>query len=535
MSYSTSKYYYNALPIQSLVTLTVTVGGAGAAAAAILWFRRYSRRNNSIQEEQQEQQQQQQLQKEVVWAGKHLNASNNSSSKQIYLDYNGTTPIYPDVLEAMMPFLTTHFGNPSSSHFAGRIPRQAVNQARRQILYDLLLLESRNNKSNNSKSSSNSSSADKEEEEEDLSSIWFTSCGTESDNLAIQLALQSTTHLNKSHNKNDAIITTRHIITCNVEHPAIEGCLKNIEERYGGDGDRCQVTFVPVQPDGRVRATDMIAAIEEKQQQEQNQNFDEQQQHVVVLVTMMLANNESGALQPVREVAEYCRQHNILFHTDAAQAAGKVGVRLEQDLGGADLVSIVGHKLGAPKGIACLYVRPGCLNEGGRQMHQHGVLLIGGGQEFGRRGGTENVPYIVGLGYAAAKAGREWKTNARRMEALRSRLLQKLVTGLGEDRIRTNGPTDPSLRLPNTLSVGIRGALSGDLLAQVGDRVAASAGATCHSASSISAVLKSMNVPLEFARGTLRLSVGPHTTEEEIDRAAEIIIDAAKSQLEKRQ
>jgi cysteine desulfurase len=251
-----------------------------------------------------------------------------------------------------------------------------------------------------------------------------------------------------------------------------------------------------------------------------------------VLVTLMLANNESGALQPVKEVAVACRERGILMHTDAAQALGKVSCRLE-DIGHPDMVSLVGHKIGAPKGIAALYVRPNCYKEHGRSLtHNHGILLLGGNQEFGRRGGTENVAFIVGMAKAAELATANLTKNAKHMDAMRYKLLKKLESNLLEAgiKVRPNGPTNPSLRLPNTLSVGLENVHSGDLLAEIGDRVAASAGATCHSAAGVSSVLKAMNVPDTFARGTLRLSVGPRTTPEEIDQAAKLIAEAAIEQ-----
>jgi len=438
----------------------------------------------------------------LLWKEKQKNKTNSSRSNAstkngddnnecIYLDYNGTTPIYPFVIEAMMPYLKEFYGNPSSSHAYGQEPRKAVNRARRQILS--LLHESKQNFST-----------------QDEESIWFTSCGTESDNMAIQLALQSTKHLFK----NQPTATRPHIVTCNIEHPAIELPLKVLQD----EEQSCEVTFVPVQQDGRVAAKDIIAAIGPQ----------------TVLVTLMLANNETGALQPVKEVAEYCRSKGILFHTDAAQATGKVSVDLKTALGQADMVSLVGHKLGAPKGIACLYVRPGCLTEEGRKIHSHGVMLLGGGQEFARRGGTENVPYIVGFGEAAAHAAREWRSNAVHMEQLRGRLLEKLQTELANEAtvvVKVNGPESPELRLPNTLSVGIAGVHSGSLLSAISNQVAASAGATCHSAAGISSVLRAMNVPTDLARGTLRLSVGPRTTFEEVGLAASIISQEAKRQL----
>ena len=188
------------------------------------------------------------------------------------------------------------------------------------------------------------------------------------------------------------------------------------------------------------------------------------------------------------------------------------------------------------QGIAALYVRPGCLDENGRRFESNqeicnSVLLIGGGQEFGRRGGTENTPYIVGLGKAAELADANLQSNASHMEGLRKRLLENLQRLLGETSVRPNGPRDPALRLPNTLSVGLDGVLSSDLLSSVGHVVAASAGAACHSTGgSISSVLVAMKVPESFARGTLRLSVGPATTAADIDEASEIIARAARAQ-----
>jgi cysteine desulfurase len=394
----------------------------------------------------------------------------------IYLDYNGTTSIHPRVLEAMMPYLTTHFGNPSSSHHFGKQPKEAVEQARRSLLNMLGAPPST-----------------------PLSSIWFTGCGTESDNLAIQLALDSSPYEKK------------HIVTSNVEHPAIDVCLRRLV-----DDDKVQVTFVPVDNQGRVSSQDMITAIQPN----------------TVLVTLMLANNESGAIQPVAAVAKECRKRGILCHTDAAQAVGKMNVSLDS-LGDVDMITLVGHKIGAPKGVAALYVRSNCCHEHGRNLRDGCVLLFGGGQECGRRGGTENVPYIVAMGQAADIVQSEWKTNAVHMEEMRERLLKNLTKELGDDVVRSNGPIDSTLRLPNTLSVGLRGVQSGNLLANIGDRVAASAGAACHSsgAGGISSVLMAMDVPEEFARGTLRLSVGPTTSAEDVDKAAAIIASEAKKQL----
>mmetsp|Transcript_20451 Transcript_20451/g.22813 ORF Transcript_20451/g.22813 Transcript_20451/m.22813 type:complete len:479 (-) Transcript_20451:221-1657(-) len=424
------------------------------------------------------------------------------NKKSYYLDYNGTTPIYKEVFDSMTPYMNEHFGNPSSSHLFGTEPRKAIQKARTQILQQLLgvTVEDGGKRDNSAL---------------DLSSIWFTGCGTESDNLAIKLALLSS--CSEEMEKKNTHQHRRNIVTCNVEHPAIEMYLQHLEKDNNDQDQKIDVTRVSVDTEGRVSATDIIKAITPD----------------TVLVTLMLANNESGALQPVKEVSEECRRRGVLFHTDAAQAAGKVPIGLH-NIGFPDMVTIVGHKIGAPKGVAALYVRPGCLNEYGRQFshaNNGGVMLIGGGQEFGQRGGTENTPYIVGLGQAAEMAQVNLKRNAAHMEQLRTQLLENLIYMLGEENVRVNGPIDPKKRLPNTLSVGLNRIRSSELLSSIGHVVAISAGAACHSTGgSISSVLLAMKVPESFARGTLRVSVGPTTTIEEIDDASEIIARAAKAQ-----
>jgi cysteine desulfurase len=416
----------------------------------------------------------------IQWLRSRWNESKNAGC--IYLDYNGTTPIYREVLDAMIPYLTSHYGNPSSPHGYARIPRAAIDRARAQILYKLL---------------------EAPQHSTPTSSVVFTSCGTESDNLAIYMAL-----IQALERRGHSSGFVPHVVSCNVEHPAVELCLRSLERR-----GRCTFTLVPVQPDGIVLADDVKKAVTSN----------------TVLVTIMTANNEVGSVQPVADVAKFCREAGVLFHTDAAQAAGKIPVTL-QSLGDPDMISLVGHKLGAPKGVACLYVRPGALS----QVADHAsALLIGGGQEGGRRAGTENTPYIVGMGVAAERAARNLRRNATHMKAMRYLLLKALQDELGDDAVRPNGPADSALRLPNTLSVGLRGVHSGRLIQVIGDRVAASAGATCHSTEDapVSGVLRAMGVPIEYARGTLRLSLGPTTTARDVIRAASVIADAAKKQL----
>ena len=438
-------------------------------------------------------------------------SSKGTSDKCVYLDYNGTTPVYPPVVDAMLPYLTQHFGNPSSSHYFGREPKQAVNKSRQSLLR---LIQ------NNSDIT-------------DPHSIIFTGCGTESNNLAIRLSLLSCQHIADGNG-------LLHVVSTNIEHPAITQCLSSYSVQ-GGLAPRISVTYVPVNEEGIVSVDHVVNAIQPN----------------TALVTIMTANNEVGSIQPVFEIAKLCREKEILFHTDAAQAVGKMDLRgLADPTTGADLITLVGHKFGAPKGIAALYVRPNCFNESGRANPDDGgsVLLMGGGQEGGRRGGTENVPYIAGIGRAAEMLLEKrqsplhhndnidgWEYNALHMEAMRKRLLINLVQGLEKENsakstiVRTNGPSDPKQRLPNTLSVGLKGIRSGELLAGIGMIVACSAGSACHSSSSqaisYSSILKAMHVPPEYAIGTLRLSVGPDTTEKDVDFAAEIIVNEAKKQL----
>ncbi|KAL3765927.1 hypothetical protein ACHAW5_003895 [Stephanodiscus triporus] len=439
------------------------------------------------------------------------------TDKCVYLDFNATTPIYPPVLEAMLPFLTEHYGNPSSSHYFGQEPKRAVDKARRSLLRVI---------------------KPSLEDGSDASSIVFTGCGTESNNLAIRLSLLSSLH---KADMNGLL----HVISTNVEHPAITQCLNSYSAQGGWLTPKILVTYVPVDDDGLVSIDDVIHAFRPN----------------TVLVTVMTANSEVGSIQPVFGIAKECRKREVIFHTDAAQAVGKMDLReLANSSIGADMVTLVGHMFGAPKGIAALYIRPGVFNESGRKDPQNdgSVLLLGGGQESGRRGGTtENVPYIVGMGRAAEMLFEKkhglvgWQYNVQHMEAMRKRLLINIARVLDveyckfllnyieepgdECIVRQNGPADPAQRLPNTLSIGIKGIRSGELLANIGNLVGCSAGSACHSSysetMSYSSILKAMNVPPEHAVGTLRLSVGPDTTEKDVDFAAEVIIKEAKRQL----
>jgi cysteine desulfurase len=372
----------------------------------------------------------------------------------IYLDYNATTPIANEVAEAMLPYLYGRFGNPSSGHPYGLAGKDAVDHARAQVA-GLLGCQT--------------------------SEVVFTSGGTESNNYA----LKGTAFARRG--QGDQIITS------SVEHPAItEVCAWLQDQGY-------RIAVLPVDQDGLVDPADLEEAISSR----------------TLLVSVMQANNEVGSIQPIARLAEIAHRYGALMHTDAAQALGKIPVRVA-DLG-VDLLSIAGHKLYAPKGIGALYVRAGV---------ELVPLLHGAGHEDGRRPGTENVLEIVGLGQACEMAERDLERNMAHFLAMRDRLYAGLVSTLGRDAVRVNG--HPEKRLPNTLSVSFYGVEANTLLAQIGDQVAASAGAACHADEvEVSAVLAAMDIPLEWAMGTVRLSVGRDTTADEVDRAVEVIAVAA--------
>lgn len=312
------------------------------------------------------------------------------------------------------------------------------------------------------------------------SEVLFTSGGTESNNYAIRgIALARSRH-------------GKHIITSQIEHPAVAA----VCERFKHDG--FEITHLPVDGHGLVS----IADVENASQPE------------TILMTLMHANNEAGTIQPVEEVAELAKARGIVFHTDAAQSIGKIPTNVRAL--GVDLLSIAGHKLYAPKGVGALHVREGTPLE---------RLMEGAGQEGGRRPGTENVLEVVGLGKACEIALRDLVTNREHMQRTRDRL----ESGLRErvPRLRVNG--HPDKRLPNTLSVSVLGVDANVLLGAIEERVAASAGAACHSGQvRVSHVLQAMRVPEEWARGTLRFSTGRMTSEADIDTAVAVIAEAVE-------
>ena len=310
--------------------------------------------------------------------------------------------------------------------------------------------------------------------------VVFTSGGTESNNYAIRGAALAGAQRG------------RHIITSLIEHPAVTEVCRQLEV------EGFEVTWLPVDGDGLVRVAEAEAAMRPD----------------TILITLMHANNEVGTIQPIQAVAEVARRRGIIFHTDAAQSIGKIPTDVREL--GIDLLTVAGHKLYAPKGVGALYVRDGIT------LHP---LMQGAGQEQGRRPGTENVLEIVGLGMACEVARRDLAKNMARMRETRDELERGLREIIGD--VRVNG--HPEQRLPNTLSLSIRGVYANELLTAIEPYVAASAGAACHSGEVlISHVLCAMGVPEDWARGTLRLSTGRRTTREEVRDAVSAIAEAVR-------
>jgi cysteine desulfurase len=373
----------------------------------------------------------------------------------VYLDYNATTPVDPRVTAEAQPYLAAHFGNPSSAHSYATTPAAALHAARAQVA---ALIGG------------------------DPSGVVFTGSGSEANNLAIRgIVLASGTR-------------HRHVVTQATEHPAVLATCRALQRLHG-----TLVTVLPVDGQGIVDPQELAAALTPD----------------TSLVSIMLANNETGTIQPVAELARVAHAHGVPIHTDAAQAAGKLPV----DVGalGVDLLTVVGHKMYAPKGIAALYVRPGLALE---------PVIYGGGQEGGLRSGTEPVAFAVALGAAAELARAELAAGRRdELAALRDRLHQALVACL-PDAVQLNG--DPERRLCNTLNVSVAGVPGGDLLAAT-PGVAAATGSACHaSAAEPSPVLAAMGLGRDRAVAAVRLTAGRWTTPAEIDRAADLLAAAAR-------
>ena len=372
-----------------------------------------------------------------------------------YLDYNATTPVDPAVLDAMLPYLRESFGNAGSVHSAGQRARAAVDDSRESVAA-LLGAES--------------------------GEIVFTSGGTEADNLAIFGTVAAAGEGRK------------HIITTAIEHHAVLQTCEALAEQEAEKG--IEVTVVPVDATGRVDPEAIRRAIRPE----------------TALITVMHANNESGAIHPIEEIARIAAEAGVRFHSDAVQSAGKIPVNVRAM--GVDLLSISAHKIYGPKGVGALYVRTGTPLV---------PLFRGGHAERDRRPGTENVPGIVGLGKAAELARHRLTEDTARIAPLRDRLeaaLLKRIPG-----VRANGDPYPARRVPNTSNLTFPGAGGEALLISLDlQGIACSTGAACSSGSNEpSHVLLAIGLSHDAARSSLRLSLGRPTTSEEIDYAIAVI------------
>lgn len=363
--------------------------------------------------------------------------------KTIYMDNNATTQVDPAVFEEIKPYFMDLYGNPSSMHrFGGQVGGK-LKEARQRVA-DLLGCDTRE--------------------------IIFTSCGSESDNTAIRSALK-------------AYPDKRHIITTVVEHPAILSLCKYLEKTEG-----YEVTYLPTDEHGRLNLEEYKEAIRPD----------------TAIVSVMWANNETGNIYPIAEMAKIAREKGVVFHTDAVQAVGKLPINLaELDV---DMLSLSGHKLHAPKGVGALYVRKGL---------PFRPFLIGGHQEGSRRAGTENTTGIIALGKACQLAHDNMKVEVTEVKALRDKLEKGLLSSITDTKL--NGDKDN--RLPNTSNISF-GYVEGEAILLMMDQlgICASSGSACTSGSlEPSHVLMAMGVPFTFAHGSIRFSLSRFNTEEEVD------------------
>ncbi len=368
----------------------------------------------------------------------------------IYLDHAATTPVDPEVFEAMAPYLQGEYGNPSSFYGLARRARAAVEEARERLAAFL-------------------GAAPRE--------VVFTGCGTEADNLAIKgLALAQADK-------------GRHIITSSIEHHAVLHACKSLEKYHG-----FEVTYLPVDHDGLV-SVDAVA---------------EAMRPDTILVTIMHSNNEVGTIQPISEIGALCMERRVRLHTDAVQSMGKVRLNVN-DLN-VDLLALAGHKFYAPKGVGALYMRKGV---------KLANLLDGGSQEFGRRAGTENVAGIVGLGKAVELLEQRMEEDNARITRLRDRLLTGVLERIPQAQL-TGHPTQRICNIASFCFHFIEG--EGILLSLDFEDVCVSSGSACTSASlDPSHVLIAMGYPHEVAHGSIRMSLGRHNTEAEVDRVLELL------------
>ena len=367
----------------------------------------------------------------------------------IYFDNAATTPIRPEVYDAMRPYIESCYGNPSSVYKIARESKKAIDLARKQV--------------------ADAINADSGE-------IFFTGCGSESDNWAIKgvaLALKD---------------KGKHIITTNIEHHAILHTCEFLEE------NGYEVTYIPVDEYGMVSADDIKKAIRPD----------------TILVSVMTANNEIGTIEPIKEIGAVCREKGVYFHTDAVQAVGHIKIDVKEM--NIDLLSLSGHKIGAPKGIGALYIRKGVKIKN---------LIHGGQQEKGKRAGTENVIGIVALGKACELAVSEMEKTTEKLVYLRDKIIKNILGSI--DYSRLNG--HPSERLPGNINISFE-FIEGESMLLLLDAkgICASSGSACTSGSlDPSHVLLAIGLPHEKAHGSLRISLGYQNTEEEVDKLLEVL------------
>lgn len=368
-----------------------------------------------------------------------------------YFDHAATTAVREDVLKEMIPYFSIEYGNPSSIYTIGRKSRRAVEQAREKV--------------------ANAINANAKE-------IYFTSCGSESDNLAIKGVAYANSEKGK------------HIITSKIEHPAVLNTCKKLEQQG------FEVTYIGVDENGKIKLNELQNAIKD----------------TTILISIMFANNEIGTIQPIKEIGEIAKNNNIIFHTDAVQAVGNVKIDVKKM--NIDLLSMSGHKFYGPKGIGALYVKKGIEFE---------RIQDGGHQERNKRAGTENVAEIVGLGKAIEILCKEFDDYNNKLNMLRQYYIKKVQENIKD--IKING--DLVNRLPGNCNISFKG-IEGEalLLALDAEGICASTGSACTSGSSApSHVLVELGIPQEYIQGSLRITFGEENTKEDVDFLLEKLIE----------
>ena len=368
-----------------------------------------------------------------------------------YFDNSATTKVRKEVLDKMFPYFMLEYGNPSSLYKLGRTARVAVEEARRNV--------------------ANLINCDKNE-------IYFTSGGTESDNTA----LKGIMNLDKNNGK--------HLITTKIEHPAILNTCRTLEE------NGFKVTYLNVDKEGVINIEELNNSITEE----------------TVLISIMFANNEIGSIQPIEEIGKIAKKRGIIFHTDAVQACGNIDIDVKKL--NIDMLSLSGHKIGAPKGIGALYVNKNI---------EFKNLVDGGHQEKDKRAGTENVPGMVGLGEACKKKKNDMKNHINKLKTLRDYYFEKIKENILD--VKINGSIEH--RLPGNANTSFKGINGGELLMKLDEKgICASAGSACSSGSSMpSHVLTAIGLTSEYLEGTLRVTFGDENTKEDVDYLVESLVE----------